>query len=418
MSLRRLSWLGPIALAMLAQAAPLCVAADDTKDFTAAPHNYWTRTPQDRFTRLYEQIKAGVVKLDVSSPNAYLASLLRLLDIPVSSQMWVYSATSLQSNFIRPENPRALYFNEDTSVGYVPGGRIEIASFDPEIGGVFYIFSIPRGGAAPVLDRSNRCFNCHAGSFSHHVPGFFVESVIASDVGAPLDGFRREESGHGVPYAERFGGWHVTGKYTFPTKANLLGKLYKGQLDLRPDPPGALFDIARYLAPTSDILPHLLHEHQVGFVNRLVEAAYIMRDRMETGKGHLSPADTNALNDLAAGLVRYLLFADEAPLPSPIEGSAAYVHDFTAHKKVAASGLSLRDLDLRTRLLKYRCSYMIYSPLWDGMNATFKQSVYAKLWHALQDNADPSFAYLPTSEKRDIRQILKETKTDLPRWWQ
>ena len=116
--------------------------AADIKDFAAPPHNYWTQPPRDRFTKLFEQIKGGSVQLDESSPNAYLASLLRALEIPVSSQLLVFSVTSLQSNLISPRNPRALYFNEDTYVGYVPGGRIEIASFDPELGAIFYIFQI------------------------------------------------------------------------------------------------------------------------------------------------------------------------------------------------------------------------------------------------------------------------------------
>ncbi len=125
------------------------------------------------------------------------------------------------------------------------------------------------------------------------------------------------------------------------------------------------------------------------------------------------------LNDLAAALVRYMLFADEAKLPKPVPGGGDYARDFTALKKASAAGLSLRELDLKTRLLKRRCSYMIYSSLWDGMHPLFKQSVEAKLWNALQENStDRAFAYLPATEKREIRQIIKETKSDLPSWWQ
>ena len=105
--------------------------AADIKDFAAAPHNYWTKTPRDRFTKLFEQIKSGALKLDTASPNAYLAGLLHALEIPHSSQLLVFSVTSLQSSLISPRNPRAIYFNEDTYVGYVPGGRFEIMSFDP-----------------------------------------------------------------------------------------------------------------------------------------------------------------------------------------------------------------------------------------------------------------------------------------------
>ena len=51
--------------------------------------------------------------------------------MPVSSQLLLFSASSLQSEIINPRNPRALYFNEDTYVGFVPGGKIEVISMDP-----------------------------------------------------------------------------------------------------------------------------------------------------------------------------------------------------------------------------------------------------------------------------------------------
>lgn len=393
-------------------------AVEDIKDFAGPPHNYWTKPPQDRFTKLFEKLKSGAAKLDESSPNAFLESLLRALDIPVSSQLLVFSVTSLQSSVISPRNPRALYFNEDTYVGYPPGGRIEIMSFDPELGGIFYIFPIPRAGETPVVDRSSRCFNCHAGSFSNHVPGLFVESVIPGDNGGPLEAFRREESGHGVPYAERHGGWHVTGDFRMESKANMMGRYFQGKTTTRPNPPGAIFDLRNYLTDTSDILPHLIHEHQVGFTNRVVEAVYQTRARLDAGKGRLTPADTAALNELATGLVRYILFADEAPLPAPVKGDPKFVDDFQRGRKTASGGLSLRDFDLRTRLFKHRCSYMIDSSLWEGMHPLLKQSVYAKLSNALlETSTDRAFSYLPASEKRVIRQILKETKTDLPSWW-
>lgn len=408
-----------LSVIVLMMVAPLPAAAEDIKDFAAAPHNYWTRPLQDRFSKLFEQIKSGAVKLDEASPNACLASLLRALEIPVSSQLLVFSLTSLQSNVIFPRNPRAVYFNEDTYVSSVPGGNIEILSIDPELGGIFYIFPIPRAGEAPVVDRSNRCFNCHAGAFSHRVPGLFVESVIPGENGGPLDGYRREQSGHGVPFEERHGGWHVTGDFKFASKANTLGRYYQGKLTTWPNPPGAIFDLRNYLASTSDILPHLLHEHQVKFTNLVIEAVYQTRARLDAGSGRLSPADTTALDELAAGLARYVLFADEAPLPAPVKGDSAFLGEFQRGKKTAAAGQSLRDLDLRTRLFKIRCSYMIYSSLWEGMHPIFKQSVYARLSDALQENStDRTFAYLPAGEKRVIRQIIKETKSDLPAWWQ
>ena len=150
----------------------------------------------------------------------------------------------------------------------------------------------------------------------------------------------------------------------------------------------------------------------------MIEAVYQTRARLEASKNKLTPADVAALNELATGLARYVLFADEAPLPAPVQGDAAFTQAFLQSRKTTGSGASLRDFDLRTRLFKNRCSYMIDSSLWDGMPALLKQSVYAKIWSALQDDShDPVSAHLPVPERRAIRQIIKETKPGLPGWW-
>lgn len=131
-------------------------------------------------------MESGELKLDRSGEKAFLLSLLRQLEVPVSSQMLVFSTTSLQLRFISPENPRALYFNEDIYVGYIPGGRLEIVSIDPELGGIFYIFDIPRGDAPAKVERSQRCMNCHAGEDTGFVPGLVVKSVAPGLTGAAL----------------------------------------------------------------------------------------------------------------------------------------------------------------------------------------------------------------------------------------
>ena len=129
-------------------------------DLEAPEHDYWNRPLNDPFTKLKDDLEQGRMNLDESSEKAYLESLLEALKIPVSSQMLVYSTTSLQLSLISPRTPRALYFNEEIYLGYVQGGRIEIVSIDPEIGGIFYIFDIPRNGKRPVAERSRRCMNC------------------------------------------------------------------------------------------------------------------------------------------------------------------------------------------------------------------------------------------------------------------
>src|SRR4029434_607349 len=123
--------------------------------------------------------------------------------------------------------------------------------------------------------------------------------------------FRREQSGHGVPIGDRFGGWHLTGTGDAMAHnwSNQLLVREKGEPKELPNPPGERCDLSRYLVPTSDLLAQLLHEHQVGFVNRALQAGYRCRELSASDS-----LDEAALAELAAPLVDYLLFADESPL--------------------------------------------------------------------------------------------------------
>ncbi|RYD60271.1 MAG: hypothetical protein EOP84_37185, partial [Verrucomicrobiaceae bacterium] len=249
-------------------------------------HGYWTKTPNDRFSRLKAQLDKGERQLDTGSELAFLTSLLRELEVPVSSQMLVFSVTSLQKNLISPKRPRALYFNDDTYVGYVPGGRIEVISLDPELGGIFYIFDRLRPGRDTTAERTDECMTCHAPRHMEEIPGLVIESVVPGMTGGGEKAFRRERSGHDIPYEDRFGGWHVTGATGFTRHwGNLLLEYTPEGRRERPIQPGDLFDLTRYPLPTSDILPQLLHEHQVGFVNRALQASYRTRALLQNSAG-------------------------------------------------------------------------------------------------------------------------------------
>ena len=150
--LRRLLHLLPVLCAAAA------IGETSYRDIDAPPHRYHERVPQDRFTRLKADLESGKIALDRSNETAFVQSLLAALDVPVSSQMLVFSNTSLQLSLISPRNPRALYFSDDLYVGWVPGGRIEIVGIDPELGGVYYIFDVPRG-AQPLRIEQNTCLH-------------------------------------------------------------------------------------------------------------------------------------------------------------------------------------------------------------------------------------------------------------------
>ena len=389
-------------------------------DLGAPAHGYHTRELKDPFTRLKADLESGKVPLDRSSEKGFLVSLLQALDIPVSSQMLVFSTTSLQLSLITPSNPRALYFNEEIYVGFIPGGKIEIISTDPELGAIFYIFDIPRRIDAPLsIERSRRCMNCHAAAETGHVPGLVIKSVVPGPRGGSLDAFRLDQIGHMVPLEERFGGWYLTRHGNFTNHwANFIGRLSPDGLSRSYVKAGKEFDFAKYPFGASDLLPQLVHEHQAGFVNRVVEAAYRVRTALHLKGGEIGEADRAELEEQAAKIIRYLLFADEAALPKGgVEGDPAFMADFRRNARQTGNG-SLKDFDLETRLFRYRCSYMIYSELFRGMPVPLKEAVMGGLKEALSaEKRDPEFAYLPDAEKESIRVILRETLPDLPEGW-
>jgi len=98
--------------------------------------------PTDPAADLQQKIDTGKVKLEFEPNQGYLRSLLKNLKIPISSQALVFSKSSFDLGLISPSNPRALYFNDDSYVGWVPPSPIiEIASVDPKAGAVFYTLS-------------------------------------------------------------------------------------------------------------------------------------------------------------------------------------------------------------------------------------------------------------------------------------
>jgi hypothetical protein len=347
-------------------------------------------------------------------------SLLKLLEVPATSQMLVFSTTSLQLRLISPRNPRALYFNDDLYLGYIPGGKIEIISVDPELGGIFYMFDIPKDERPLMVERSEKCVNCHTREDTGYVPGVVVKSVVPGPTGGSLTSFRREQTGHAIPFEQRFGGWYLTGNPSITGHwANTIGRQTPGGITRTPIEPGTLFDFAKYPVATSDILPQLVFEHQAGFVNRVIEAAYRARTAFYLDKGKLTPAHYAELDEQARLVTRYMLFADEVPLPpGGVEGDPAFKADFERAGRTAGSGASLRQFDLRTRLFRHRCSYMIYSPEFQGLPARMKQHIYLRLRAALStEKPDKEFAYMPAAEKLAIRNILKATLPDLPPGW-
>ena len=112
---------------LLAASAALftCAAwllADRLEDTLFVPLDHpaiqYTGATTDPVGRFAQRLASGRAKL-AYAPNdmGYLPALLKELNIRADSQVLVFSRTSIQSNRISPQAPRAIYFNDESSVG-------------------------------------------------------------------------------------------------------------------------------------------------------------------------------------------------------------------------------------------------------------------------------------------------------------
>ena len=113
-----------------------------------------------------------------------------------------------------------------------------------------------------------------------------------------------------------------------------------------------------------------------------------------------------------------MLFCGEAQLTGTVAGTSDFAHSFAKRGPLDAQGRSLRQFNLRTRLFKFPCSYLIYSAPFDGLPPAAREEVYRQLHDILTGNdTDPDFAHLTSSDRHTILEILRETKHNLPDAW-
>ena len=369
----------------------------------------------DRVAQLNQRLLAGEARLEFEERRGgYLRSLLAALDIPIESQIALFSGTSLQSRLVSANNPRTIFFNDSTAVGWMAGGFIEVASLDPRLGAIFYI--LPQTVTpSPQLVRDTRCLQCHYAAATLGVPGFLVRSIPSSRDGMILPWLGNYTTDHRSPLSERWGGWYVTGQGggrhlgNAPVADRSLQSVRVEDANLNVASLADRFDTRAYLSPHSDIAALLVFDHQMRMMNLLTRLGW--EARVLEHERRLTAA---SLEGIVTEVVDYMLFVDEAPL-DPVRGSSAFAQRFSARGPRDAKGRSLRDLDLERRLLRYPCSYMIYSDAFVALPDSVRSAVYERLWRVLTgSDTSPKYAKLAASDRRAIVEILRDTKTDLP----
>jgi len=146
---------------------------------------YTKRPVNDQVAELNRRIQEGKVRLQFEPVSGYLRSVLRTLNIPIESQLLVFSKTSIQRPLINPQNPRTIYFNDSVSVGWVRGSQsMELAAQDPKQGVIFYTLNQNRVDQ-PQFTHRDDCLPCHDSFMTLGVPGMAVRSVFPAPDGMP-----------------------------------------------------------------------------------------------------------------------------------------------------------------------------------------------------------------------------------------
>jgi hypothetical protein len=363
-------------------------------------------------------LAAGSAQLRFDGRSGYLQSVLDALNVSAASQLLLVSKTSLQAARIGPASPRALFYNDRVAVGWVrDGDLLEVAAHDATLGTVFYTLEQkPPTAGPPQFRRAFICLGCHVTSDTLGVPGLLNFST--TEPGPSL--MRAVAMDQRTPLAARWGGWLVTG--AAGGAAHLGNDVPALEAARRRDLPSVdgLFEPDGYRAATSDIGALLVFAHQTQMTNLLTRIGWEAR---VAGHGAVkADADERVaqmMSGIAAEVVDYLLFVDEAALPGRVQASAAFVERFSATGPRDAKGRSLHELDLTRRLLKYPCSYLIYSPAFDGLPPAAKEPVYRRLWEVLSgsERAERYRRALSRQDRQAILEILRDTKKDLPQYF-
>jgi hypothetical protein len=397
------------------------VALDDPAIQYAGPVN-------DPVAHLEKQLESQKIKLDYA-PNGwgYLPAVLKQLNIHVDSQVLVFSRTSIQTSHISPLTPRAIYFNDETAVGFVQNGEVlELSAIDPKQGAIFYSLNTEKSGR-PGFARRDDCLRCHQGAPTLGIPGIMISSVHPATVAEARESHGSAFITDGrTSFDERWGGWYVTGTHGAqvhlgnnpeltdplnPGRASMEGTQNVTSLADR-------FNTSRYPAPTSDIVALMTLEHQTRMNNLMTRIGWDARIALREGQGKLDDSARERINAEIEEMAGYMLFADEAPLKEPVRGVSTFTKTFAGRGPRDPRGRSLRDFDLEKRLFRYPVSYMIYSAAFDGMPDTVLQRVYRRLYEVLTGkDKSQTLAGISAADRQAALEIVRATKPNLPKYW-
>ncbi len=391
---------------------------EDAIAFGRSPIDYYGPAEQNRIADLAAELAAGKRQLEFDPQHGYLPSLLAALDIPVESQVLVFSKSSLNQQLITPQTPRAIYFNDDVYVAFVPGAAsLELSAIDRSKGALFYTL-LQGKQERPRFQREERCVVCHAAQSTLQVPGHMLKSFETTETGKLVSGYSRVTQD--TPYENRWGGWYVSGKPTdLVHHGNLVGaadyRAHATQPGFKklPGNLAGFFDTERYLSPYSDIAALLVLDHQVHGQNLCIRL-------------NLESQLNLPLHETVEQLARYLLLADAPPLDSAVEGSSGYTQRWQRRTMAAEAALShadddtdagspafnLRRLNLKDRVFEQPLSYLIETQVFQSLPAAAKTAVARRFTQVLGPEP-PAWLKLTPAQQRHVRRLLAKSLPEM-----
>jgi hypothetical protein len=390
--------IGRILAAFCWASAGFCslLPADDRFPLRQHPIDYFGESTNNVVAELAARLERGETRLefDDGSPQGYLWSVLKHLDIPVESQVLTFTAAARNAQHVRYEQPRAIYFSDEATVGYVPGTpELELTAFDPDRGTVFYTLR-QLAGDRPRIEREDDCLQCHVSpATTRGVSGLILSSLVVSADGksSKLVPLRRD-----LEPAERFGAWFVTGDVgpgTHRGNDRLGSTVWSTMREKSPEreqPVSLPVELpeGRYPSRESDVAALLVLSHIVEVHNLTTRLRY---------EGLLGrPTD-----ETEERLLRELTGADELfPDQPEVSGSGVRESAPSGFQRTYESGGPLRTLDLRRRLFRYRLSPLRLSRVVSGLPEHMLARLDRRIELILEGRVDaPPFDTWPESER-------------------
>lgn len=404
-----------------ALAAP--VAAQDPLD--AEPIRYLSQPSDDAVAELIRTLPTSDNPPAYHPTSGWLPELLQRLQVPLDSQTLVFSKTSLQVHQISPTNPRALYFNDNVYVGYVPGGNvIELSAVDPQLGAVFYSIDQTDKDQLSIRRENHQCLSCHASAKTQSVPGFLTRSVYPTRSGHPAYALGTTTTDHTTPYTDRFGGWYLTTDWEASHRANAIVTDERARTDpkwksLQVTSQSVPWSTDRYPSEESDLVALVVLEHQSQGHNVITAANWetrkaldyqkVMNQALDRPEDYQSDSTKRRIQRAADNIVDYLLFRDEAPLETPLPATA-FRTQFESRGPWDSQRRSLRQFDGNDRLFRYPCSFLIYSDAFRALPDPVRALVLQRMVDILTspDRVD-GWEHLDHNLRLQMHDLLTET---------